>query len=124
MRQIQELQRQLTPSTCSGSNESTAIEIDTIMEYKGDEEEEYSKESTTEEPESLFFMEPDHEEVRTNKEQRVQEYWEAGIMTESLSTLKTGNLDHSQNSCYHCSCKGHIKANCPLWKKSGAQPWA
>ena len=37
-----------------------AMEVKTIVEYEGDKEEEYSKESTTEEPESLFFIEPDH----------------------------------------------------------------
>ena len=103
--------------------ELVAIEVDTIVEYEGDKEEEYSKESTTEEPESLFFMELDHEEVRTNEDPNVQEYWEAGITTESLSTLKAGNVDHSQKSCYHCSRKGHIKVNCPKRRKSGAQPW-
>ena len=104
--------------------EPVVREVNTIVEYEGDKEEEYSKESATEEPESLFFMEPDHKEVRTNEDPSAQEYWEAGIMTESLSALKTGNVDHSQKSCYHCGHKGHIKANCPLWKKSGAQPWA
>ena len=44
-------------------------------------------------------------------------------MTETISTLKTGNVDHSQKSCYHCSRKGHIKANCPERRKLGAQPW-
>ena len=97
-----------------------AMEVDTIVEYEGDEED--SEESATEEPESLFFMEPDHEEVRTNEDPDAQEYWEAGITMETFSALKAGNVDHSQKSCYHCGYKGHIKANCPLWKKSGSQP--
>ena len=90
-----------------------AMEVDTIMEYEGDEEEEDSEERATEEPESLFFMEPDHQEVRTNEDWNAQEHWEAGITIESLSALKAGNVDHSQKSCYHCGHKGHIKANCP-----------
>ena len=98
------------------------MEIVAILEYKGDEEEEDSEESATEEPESLFFMELDHKEVRTNEDPNAQEYWEAGITTESLSTLKAGNVDHSQKSCYHCSQKGHIKANCPERRKSVTQP--
>ena len=94
-------------------SEPVAMEVDTIVEYEGDKEEEDSEESTIEEPESLVFMEPDHEEVRTNEDPDTQDYWEAGLRTETLSTLKTGNIDHSQKSCYHCSLKGNIKANCP-----------
>ena len=103
-------------------SEPVALEVDTTVEYEGDEEEEYGKESTTEEPESLFFMELDHEEVRTNEDPNTQEYWEAGITMESLSTLKAWNVDHSHKSCYHCARKGLIKANCPERRKSGAQP--
>ena len=58
-------------------------------------------------------MELDHEEVRMNEDPEEQEYFESGLTTETISTLKTGNKDHSQKSCYHCSRKGHIKANCP-----------
>ena len=72
---------------------------------------------------SVFFMEPDHEEVRTNEDLNTQEYWEAGITTESLSALKAGNVDHSQKLCYHCSQKGYIKGNYPEQRKSGAQSW-
>ena len=68
-------------------------------------------------------MEPDHEDVRANEDPSTQEYWEAGITTECMSALKAGNVDQSQKECYHYSCKGHIKANCPEWRKSGAQPW-
>ena len=53
-----------------------AMEVDTIVEYGGNKEEEDSKESATEEPESLFFMELDHEEVRTNEDPDAQDYWE------------------------------------------------
>ena len=28
-----------------------------------------------------------------------------------------------QKQCCDCSCKGHIKANCPERRKLGAQPW-
>ena len=68
-------------------------------------------------------MEPDHKEVRMNKDPEAQEYWESGLTTKTLSALKTGNVDHSQKSCYHCGCKGHIKANCPERRKLGARPW-
>ena len=61
-----------------------------------------SEDSVAEEPEALFFMEPDHKEVRMNEDLEAQ--------------------DHSQKSCYHCSCKGHIKANRPEKRKLGARP--
>ena len=68
--------------------------------------------------EELFFMDPAHEEIRICEEPKVQDYWEAGLTTESLSALQTGKADHSQVICYHCSGKGHIKANCPDRKTS------
>ena len=89
------------------------MDIDTILRAEEGDKEEYSEDSAAEEPEALFFMEPDHEEVRTKEDPEAQEYWESGLMTETLRALKTGNVDHSQKSCYHCGHKGHIKANCP-----------
>ena len=68
-------------------------------------------------------MEPDHDEVRTNKDPEAQDYWEEGLTTEYLNALKTGTVNRSQKSCYHCSRKGHIEANCSEWRKLGAQPW-
>ena len=68
-------------------------------------------------------MEPDHEEVRMNEDPDAQEYWEAGLAKESLNALKTGKVDHLQKSCYHCSYKGHIKANFSNRRKPNAQPW-
>ena len=90
-----------------------AMEVATIMENKGNKEEENSKGSVTNKPESLFFREPDHKIVRMNEDPDAQDYWEARLTTESLSALKTGNVDHSQKSCYHHSGEGPIKANCP-----------
>ena len=75
------------------------MELDAILRAREEDEEEYSEDSAAEEPEALFFMEPDHEEVRTNKDPEVQDHWESGLMTETISTLKTGNVDHSQKSC-------------------------
>ena len=71
----------------------------------------------------LFFMEADHEEIREIEDQEAQEYWEAGITKECLNTLRSGGVDHLQKQCYHCSHKGHIKANCPERRKLGTQPW-
>ena len=68
-------------------------------------------------------MEIDHDEVRTNKDPEAHDYWEAGLTTDTISALKTGNIDLSQKSCYHCSRKGHIKANYPERRKLGAHPW-
>ena len=71
------------------------------------------RESNHRTQEELFFEDPDHEMMRIMEEPEVQNYWEAGLTTESMSALKTGKVDHSQVICYHCSCKGHIKGNCP-----------
>ena len=40
---------------------------------------------------------------------------------DTIRALKTGNMDNSQKSSYHCSRKGHIKENCPNRKKLGAR---
>ena len=78
-----------------------ALNLDAIIREEESEEEEEGEESAPKEQDDLFFMEPDHEEVRTNEDPDAQDYWEAGLMTETLSALKTGNVDHSQKSCYH-----------------------
>ena len=98
------------------------MELDAILRAREEDEENYSEDSVDEvkENEALFIMEPNHDEIRTNEDPESQDYWEAGLTTDTISALKTGNIDHSQKSCYHCSRKGHIKANCPERKKSGA----
>ena len=105
-------------------NELVAMKVNANIGYEGNRDNEDSEGSLTEEAENLFFMEPDHKEVRVNEDPDAQGYWETGLTTESLNVLKTGNIDHSQRSCYHCGCKGHIKANCHERRKVGAQPWA
>ena len=64
------------------------MEINAIIEkdYKGDEER--KEEDSLEAQESLFFMEPDHEEIREMEDQDAQEYWEVGVTSECLSGLK------------------------------------
>ena len=96
------------------------MDLDAILGTRGEDKEEYSEESAEEEAEALFFMDPNHDEVRTNKDPEAHDYWESGLMTDTISTLKTGNVDHSQKTCYHCNRKGHIKANCPERRKLGA----
>ena len=63
-------------------------------------------------------MEPDHEDRRTNEEPSTQEYWEARITTECLSTLKAGSVDRSQKAGHYHSQKGHIEVNCPKRRKA------
>ena len=122
MQQIQELQKQLAPSATTKASGPVSMDLNAILGDEEEDEEEYSEDSANEEPKALFFMEPDHEEVRTNKDPDAQEYWESGLTTETLSALKTRNVDHSQKSCYLCGRKGHIKANCPKWRRLGARP--
>ena len=74
MRQIQELQSQLALSADNKASGPVVMDIDAIMRDEENEEEEDSEESATKEPEDLFFMEPDHEEVRTNEDPDAHDY--------------------------------------------------
>ena len=111
-RQIAEVQRRYGPGTTNGIGEETPMEIDPMQRAEEDDEEEYDDDSEEEADNTLFFMEPDHDRIRSQEDPEIQDYWEAGIMTDTISALKQGNMDHSQKTCYHCNCKGHIKANC------------
>ena len=68
-------------------------------------------------------MAPNHDKLRSREEIDATDYWEAGITAEAICTLKQGNMDHSQKTCYHCDWKGHIKANCPARKNLYKRPW-
>ena len=107
----------------SKSKDSTDMEVDTMFQRTEEEDEEMDEEGISETSDSLFFMEPDHEEFRETEDQETQEYWEAGFTEECLNALRLGGVDHSQKQCYHCCRKGYIKANCPERRKLGAQPW-
>ena len=89
----------------------------------GEEKEEEEEQDDLEMANSLFFMEPNYEGIKDMEDQEVRDYWEAGIMSECLSALKSGDIDHSWVLCYHCSCRGHIKANCPARKSASTQLW-
>ena len=89
----------------------------------GEENEEEDEQDDLEMADSLFFMEPNHEGIRDMEDQEVRDYWEAGITSECLSALKSGDIDHSWVLCYHCSRRGHIKANCPARKSASTQLW-
>ena len=99
------------------------MEIDVITGYKRNQNDGSQESHLIREPDNLFFMDPDHKEVRISEAPEVQDYWEAGLMMESLNALKTGRADHSQIMCYHCSYRGHMKANCPDRRRSNNQPW-
>ena len=86
-----------------------------------DDKEEYDSEEEADD--ALFFMEPDHDKIRGREDLKTQDYWEAGITTDTINILKQGNMDHSQKTCYHCTCMGHIKANCLAWKRLETKPW-
>ena len=99
------------------------MEVDTMLQGEEEEDEEQDKEDDPKISNSLFFMEPKHEEIQDMEDQEVQDYWEAGVMSECLSALKAGDIDHSWVRCYHCKLWGHIKANCLARKSANAQPW-
>ena len=113
----------MAPIATASTSNPVPMELDAILRAREEDEEEYSEESAEEEAEALFFMEPDHDKVRTNEDPEAHDYWEAGLTTDTISALKAGNEDHSQKSCYHCSRKGHMQANCPERRKLGAWPW-
>ena len=89
------------------------MKVDAIRECKGNKDKEDGKGSATNKPESLALREPDHEVVRKREDPDMQDYLETGRTTESISALKTGNVDHPQKLCYHLGCKEHIKATGP-----------
>ena len=108
----------------SSVEEETPMELDAMQRAEEDDEEEYDDDDSEEEADdALLFMEQDHDKIRAQENLETQDYWGAGITMDTISALKTGNIDHSQKSCYHCSRKGHIKANCPHQKILGAKPW-
>ena len=101
------------------------MELDAMQRAEEEEEEEeYDDDNSEEEADkALFFMEPEHNKIRAQEDLETQEYREAGISADTINVLKQGNMDHSQNTCYHCNRKGHIKANCPAQKRLDAKPW-
>ena len=98
------------------------MEIDAITGYKRNQDDGGHVNHLTRRPDNLFFMDPDHEEVRISEGLEVQDYWEAGLTMESLNTLKTGKADHLQIVCYHCGYRGQMKANCLDRRWSNNQP--
>ena len=123
-RQFGEVLNRYAPRTASSVEEETPMELDALQRAKEDDEEEYDNDDSEEEADNaLFFMEPDHDKIRAREDLETQDYWEAGITTDTINVLKQGNMDHSQKTCYHCNCKGHIKANCPARKRLDAKSW-
>ena len=68
MLQIQDLQRQLAPSADKKASGPMAMDLDAIVRDEESEEEEDGEDSAPKEPDNLFFIELDHEEVRTNED--------------------------------------------------------
>ena len=100
-RQIVELQRRFGPRNTNSVEDKMPMELDAMQRARDDDEEYYSDNSNEEADDALFFMEPDHDKIRSKEDPETQDYWEAGIMTDTISALKIGNMDHSQKSCYH-----------------------
>ena len=99
------------------------MEVDTMLQGEEEEEEEWDEGGNSEISYSLFFMEPNNEEIRDMEDQEVRDYWEAGVTSECLSALKSGDIDHSWVQCYHCNLRGHIKANYSGRKSASIRPW-
>ena len=73
------------------------MEIGAIAGEEGSRDNGSQASQFTETPEELCFTDPDHETMRISKEPKVKNYGEAGLRTESLSTLKTEKVEHSQH---------------------------
>ena len=74
------------------------MEIGTISGEEGSRDDGSQAIQSTETPEELFFMDPDHEKMRINQESKVQNFGEAGLMTESLNALNTGEVEHLRHN--------------------------
>ena len=75
-KQLLELQRRLAPLATASTSDQVPMELDAILRAREEDEEEYSKESAkeAEETEALFFMEPNHDEIRTNEDPEAHDY--------------------------------------------------
>ena len=77
LKKIQKLQHQITPkqtaNTTSKNNNATAMEIDAMLEGEDGEDEDRNEEDGSKVQEVLFFMEPDHEEIREIEDQEAQD---------------------------------------------------
>ena len=73
-KQILELQRRLAPIAMASMSDLVPMELDAILRAREEDEEEYSEESAKEEAEALFFIEPDHNDVRTNEDPDAHDY--------------------------------------------------
>ena len=76
------------------------MHIDTMLQGAEKEDKEWEEQDNPKIDNSLFFMEPNHDEIRHMEDQEVREYWEAGVTSECLSALKSGDIDHSRVQCY------------------------
>ena len=64
----------MAPIATASTSDPAPTELDAMLTAREEGEEEYSEDSAKEEAEALFFMEPDHEEVRTNKDPEAHDY--------------------------------------------------
>ena len=119
-KKIAEALKRFRPRVTDGLDKETPMDLDAILRADDEEQEEYYDESKEKAEKALFFMEPNHDQIRAREDSDTQEYWEAGI---TIKALKQGNMDHSQKTCYHYNRKGHIKANCLARKKLDTKPW-
>ena len=74
-RQIVELQRRFGPCTTNSIEADTPMELDAMQRAGDDDEEYYNDDSNEEAHNALFFIEPDHDEMRYREDPETQEYW-------------------------------------------------
>ena len=86
--QVTEVLKKYGPITTNSAEEETPMELDAIQRYEEESGEEYEEGSEEEVDEVLFFMAPNHDKIRSREDIEAQDYWEAGITAEAISTLK------------------------------------
>ena len=87
MRQIRTLYHSLEPVKEDQANDTMTMDIGAITVEEDWSEESESDNQSYGAPDRLFFLDPDHEEIRLYDEPKVHKYWESGLTMESLGAL-------------------------------------
>ena len=114
------------PFEVSQELDGTDIEVLTIDAPIEDENWSESREVHHQSPKTtvgLLFDNPGYEDIRLDKEPRVGKHREQRLLTQSLKSLRLGQVRHTHSRCYHFRSKGQLKAKCPDRRKGNRMPW-
>ena len=85
------------------------MELDAMQRARDDDEEYYNDDSNEEADDTLFFMEVDHDKIRSQEDPKTQDYWEAGITTDTISALNKGTWIIPKRPATTVTAKGTLK---------------